>query len=569
VPACLHAVTCGFLDNVLVAKGYRPVDRDQQFLLPPDMREWLPATHPVWTVIEIVGTHLDTRAFHHGRRTGGAGRAGYDPDMLVTLLIWAWSRGVRSSRQIERACSEVISYRVICAGDAPDHATISRFRKDNHTACEELFTQVLILAARMGLGRLETIALDGVKIASNASKDANRTEDGLRRAAEAEAARIAAAAAAAHAACDDAEDDLYGNDGPGPGQVPAELADPATRSARIAEALAQLETEKQDQDADRDRKAHDYLSRLDAGQTVMGRVPVGAEVAAAERRLAQAVAAQQGVLDRFRDAPAAGRGRFVPKPVDEHHLVRRRRTELETALCKHRERIAAAGQRRRNITDPDSRLQPLRGGGWLQGYNCQAFTSEDGVILATGVGTSPADYDYFPDLVDKVGKAAQLIDATRRGRTLPTDPPPTGPDPADPTPEELIGVMLFDAGYCSRSNLTSPGPDRLIATGKSRDLEAAAADDPIAGSAPPHPHPDPIRAMADRLRTEDGIATYRKRSPIAETVFGHAKHNLGFRRFTSRGLDRARSEWAFHAAVHNLGKILTHLTGGTTLPATT
>ncbi|WP_201453011.1 transposase, partial [Rhodococcus sp. T7] len=127
---------------MLVAKGYRPVNRDQQFLLPPDMREWVPANHPVWTVIEIVDTHLDTSAFHASRRTGGAGRAGYDPDMLVTLLIWAWSRGMRSSRQIERACTEDVAFRVICAGNAPDHVTISRFRKDNHTACQDLFTQV-------------------------------------------------------------------------------------------------------------------------------------------------------------------------------------------------------------------------------------------------------------------------------------------------------------------------------------------------------------------------------------------------------------------------------------------
>ncbi|TQC42036.1 DDE transposase, partial [Rhodococcus sp. WS4] len=525
------------------------MNRDQQFLLPPDMREWVPPTHPVWTVIEIVDTHLDTSAFHGSRRTGGAGRAGYDPDMLVTLLVWAWSRGVRSSRQIERACSEVVSYRVICAGDAPDHVTISRFRKDNHTACQALFTQVLILAARVGLGRLETIALDGVKIASNASKDANRTEDGLRRAAEAAAARIAAAAVAAHATTDDAEDDLYGEDDPGPGQVPAELADPSTRSARIAEALAQLDAEKQAERCERDQKAQDYLARLDAGETVMGRVPVGAEVAAAERRLAEAVAAQHAVIERFRGGTAAGGGgtRFAPKPVEKNHLVRRRRTELDTALRKQGERTAAAGQRRRNTTDPDSRLQPLRGGGWVQGYNCQAFTSEDGLILATGVGTGPADYDYFPEMVDKAGAAAHLIDTTRRGAN------PAHPDPAAPTPEELIGVMLFDAGYCSRENLTAPGPDRLIATGKSRHLEAAATADPVTG--PPPPQADPIQAMAHRLRTEAGIATYRKRSPIAETVFGHAKHNLGFRRFTSRGLDRA--QWAFHAAVHNLGKILT------------
>ncbi len=200
-------------------------------------------------------------------------------------------------------------------------------------------------------------------------------------------------------------------------------------------------------------------------------------------------------------------------------------------------------------------MQPLRGGGWVQGYNCQAFTSEDGLILATGVGTGPADYDYFPEMVDKAGAAAHLIDATRRGK-----------EPTGTSPEELIGVMLFDAGYCSRENLTAPGPDRLIATGKSRHLEAAATADPVTG--PPPPQADPIQAMTHRLRTEAGIATYRKRSPIAETVFGHAKHNLGFRRFTSRGLDRARSEWAFHATVHNLGKILTHLTGGTPLPAT-
>ncbi|SEC70452.1 transposase [Rhodococcus koreensis] len=549
---------------MLVAKRYRPVNRDQQFLLPPDMREWVPPTHPVWTVIEIVDEHLDTSAFHASRRTGGAGRAGYDPDMLVTLLIWAWSRGMRSSRQIERACTEVVSYRVICAGDTPDHVTISRFRKDNHTACQDLFTQVLILAASLGLGRLETIALDGVKIASNASKDANRTEAGLRKAAAAEAARIAAAAAAAHAATDDAEDDLYGEDDPGSGQVPAELADPGTRSARIAEALAQLDADKRAEQSERDGKSRHYLARLDAGQTVMGRVPVGAEVAAAERRLAQAVTAQQAVLDRYEERTASGaRGGFVPKPVDEHHLVRRRRTELDTALRKQAARDATAGQRRRNTTDPDSRLQPLRGGGWLQGYNCQAFTSVDGVILATGVGTGPADYDYFPEMVDKAGKAAQVIDTTRR-HTNPNPAPAPAPAPA---PEELIGVMLFDAGYCSRENLTAPGPDRLIATGKARDLETAAAENPVTGSPPPHA--DPIAAMTHRLRTEAGIATYRQRSPIAETVFGHAKHNLGFRRFTSRGLDRARSEWAFHAAVHNIGKILTHLTAGHTLPATT
>ncbi|AWK76133.1 hypothetical protein CBI38_31935 (plasmid) [Rhodococcus oxybenzonivorans] len=125
--------------------------------------------------------------------------------------------------------------------------------------------------------------------------------------------------------------------------------------------------------------------------------------------------------------------------------------------------------------------------------------------------------------------------------------------------------MLVDAGYCSNENLTEPGPDRLIATGKSRDLEAAASEQPADGPSPADA--DPIRARTHRLRTEEGITTYRKRSHIAETPFAHAKHNLGFRRFIGRGLDRATSEWSFHAAVHNIGKILTRLTGDP-LPAT-
>lgn len=181
----------------------------------------------------------------------------------------------------------------------------------------------------------------------------------------------------------------------------------------------------------------------------------------------------------------------------------------------------------------------------MQGYNCQAFTAEDGIIIATGVGTSPSDVTYYEKMVDKAVAAAAVIA---------DNAPPQAEQPS-------IGIMLFDAGYCSIDNLDAPGPDRLIATGKSRTLEAAAtaaAATPVSDPAPAQGNS--ITRMAERLATPEGIATYRKRSHIAETPFGHAKHNLGFRRFTSRGLDRATSEWSFHAAVHNIGKILTHLT---------
>src|SRR5512142_556084 len=153
-----------------MAKGYRPVDRDQVFLLPPDMREWLPAGHAVYLVIAVVADHLDTSAFHAGRRTGGAGAAGYDPDMLVAVLVWAYAHKVTSSRRIEELCRTDVAFRLICAGNLPDHVTVARFRGQFPDAVAEFFAQVLVLCARLGMGRLGTVALDGMKIAASASK---------------------------------------------------------------------------------------------------------------------------------------------------------------------------------------------------------------------------------------------------------------------------------------------------------------------------------------------------------------------------------------------------------------
>ena len=112
---------------MLVAKGYRLVQRDLQFLMPESMRDWLPASDPVWLVINVVAG-LDTWGVHARRRTRGAGRAGYDPDMFLTLLIWTWAHGVRPSRVIERMCQRELAFRIICGGDWPDHVTIARFR---------------------------------------------------------------------------------------------------------------------------------------------------------------------------------------------------------------------------------------------------------------------------------------------------------------------------------------------------------------------------------------------------------------------------------------------------------
>src|ERR1700727_2214019 len=206
-----------------MAKGYLPVDRDQAFLLPPDMREWLPASHPVWLVIEAVRL-LDTAAFHARRRTGGAGAAGYDPDMMLTLLVWAYARGGTSSRGLARARA-----------------------------------QVLLLCARLGMGQVGVVALHGTKVGANASKDANRTEAGLRKLAE--------QMAAAHAEADAAEDALFGegkrgDDDPG---------DPFTGGERVAAALASLQAEREAREAAGRAKAEGQLRAARAGAPVRGR----------------------------------------------------------------------------------------------------------------------------------------------------------------------------------------------------------------------------------------------------------------------------------------------------------
>jgi transposase len=536
-----------------MAKGYRRVDRDQPFLLPPDMREWLPADHPVWLVIRAVGDHLDTSVFHARRRIGGAGAAGYDPDMMVALLVWAYAQGVTSSRRIEAACWSDVAFRVICAGDVPDHVTIARFRAAFPGAAEGLFTAVLVLCARLGMGKLGTIALDGMKIAGNASKDENRTEETLRKL----AAEAAARAAAAHAAADEAEDELFGEGNRGD-EVPPDVVNPATRDARIAAALAELEAERAAAEAAREAQVRECLARQQAGMP--GGVPLAAGAAAARARLEKARAARAAqVADLERRAAGLrvpGRKRDRPRAgIEDYCLVRAAREALAKAEAR-----AAAVQRKaaarkgpgpvRNITDPHSRLMPVRGGGFIQGYNTQNMTSEDKLIIATELTCDTTDTGWFEPMLAAALDAATLISAHQ-------------PAPASASQDgetSGIGLVLTDAGYLSEHNLTIEGPDRLIAVGKHRDLEktarqAATAQD-TAGTGTADAADGPIAAMTARLATEYGITAYRKRGHIAETPHGQIKHNMGIRNLTMRGKPKASAEWKFICAAHNLFKAI-------------
>src|SRR5829696_3785221 len=148
-------------------------DREQVFLMPPDVREWLPEGHLAWFVIDAVA-ELDLSAFYAVYRPDGHGRAAYEPAMMVALLLYGYARGVRSSRTIERACEEDVAYRVIAANQRPDHATLARFVERHEDALAGLFSEVLGLCAEAGLVGAGVIAIDGTKVAANASRDADR-----------------------------------------------------------------------------------------------------------------------------------------------------------------------------------------------------------------------------------------------------------------------------------------------------------------------------------------------------------------------------------------------------------
>lgn len=336
-----------FWEDLLVAKGYRPVRRDQEFLLPPRMTDWLGDGHLVWFVLDVVA-ELDTSRLHAraARRRDGqparsrAGRAGYDPDMLLALLVYGYACGERSSRRIERLCLTDVAFRVICAGDTPDHTVLARFRQAHAESFAELFVQVLRLCRAAGLVNLATVAIDGTKIAANASRAANRGAQWL----AAEVARMDREAGEQASAADrdtverilaeagqvDAAEDAVFGSARGD-ELPAGWNGRAGRRERIRAAQARLQAAS---DAARVEKAAAAAAR--AERDAQAAEKAQAALAAERDRARAKVAAWEHAWEHAAATPGAP----VPKgraPVEEPITVRRR---AQQRLARARERVA-------------------------------------------------------------------------------------------------------------------------------------------------------------------------------------------------------------------------------------
>ena len=528
-------------------------------MLPEDMRLWVGKDHFVWFLIDVVAG-LDLTALRALGRPG-KGRPGYDPAMLAVLLIYAYLQAERSSRKIEERCRTDAAFRVATGNLVPDHSTICRFRAAAAYAggpLEDLFTRVLFVVAAAGLGRLDVISVDGSKIWADASKQANRTEEGLRKLARTildEAARAdgedctcdghehgqAAGPGGAQGCgcCDGGRLPGLGLDGPA---VPRSGWGGASRAQRIAAGLADLQAARLAREAERRAAAQAYLAAARAGRAPRGGVPAEVAAEVAQLRLEQALAA-----DAATDARWAQAGRRLPgrrREGAESSRVRKARQQLAAVHARtgtDAADTAQDGKKKdprpvRNITDPDSRVMHCTLRGTVQAYNAQAPRTRDGVFLTPRVVQDTNDASQVAPAIADITASQQVIAAGHAAAGRPAF-------------WSRAGTILFDPGYFSKDNIELPGPDRLIGTG------AWKAPGP---HGPGCDHDDPRDQMHHDLSTRQGRDLYRSRAPLSEGGFAELKNRTGLRRFTMRGIRKAQGELLLACTAANLHLLYRH-----------
>jgi transposase len=345
-------------------QNFLACDREQELMLPPSLREWLAQDHLAWFVIDAVGA-LDLTAFLAAYRQDGWGRAAHDPAMMVALIVYAYAIGERSSRRIERRCQEDVAFRVITANQAPDHATIARFRVRHERALGDLFGQVLALCAQAELVRVGVVAVDGTKINANASERATRDYEQIAREILDEAAEI-----------DAAEDEQFGEQRGD--ELPPALSTPEGRQRWLRDARRRLDQQRAEQARPIQRSRAKRL--LEARRRLEEELDV-------ERRA-------NAEYEAYRARGVMKDGRRFGRPPNPY-------TPPEVPAGKI------------NLTDLDSRnVKTLRG--WVQGYNAQAVCTEDQIVIAAEVTISSADFGQLEPMVDRAETeltAAGVIDA--------------------------------------------------------------------------------------------------------------------------------------------------------------
>jgi len=507
-----------------VAHNFLAYDREQQFLMPPSLAEWLPEDHLAFFLLDVVD-ELDLEPFQARYRRGGAGRAAYDPKMLLAVLLYAYCIGERSSRRIERRLCEDVAFRVIAANQAPDHATIARFRAEHEEAIKGLFTQALALCATAGLVKVALVAVDGTKIAASASRSANQTAGAI----AAEIERMFGEAKA----IDEAEDALYG-DRRGD-ELPAGLRRRSERVARLKQLKARLDAE----DAARRGKVERHEAKRK-------------EIEASGRRV---------------------RGRKMrPKDPEKVKKSKGNTTDPDSRVMKTPQGFIQGYNAHIAVTEDQVILagevsQHPVDVGMLKPVIIQAGTELEHVGVTDAIGTVVADAGYFSERNATLALGPELLIAPVSSITL-----RAGVTASDPKPDTRAAFVAADlaqarqrAGVFERWNageLDYRGAASEIGLSVPRTYywrnryRARGIQGLLSGKPPAKPKEPSIRQrMLAKITSEAGRTTYAKRSRTVEPVFGQIKEPRGIRRFMRRGASACDSEWKLITATHNLLKL--------------
>jgi transposase len=385
----------------------------------------------------------------------GSGSASYHPAMLLALMVYGYATGVFSSRKIERATHDSVAFRFLSANQHPDHDTLAAFRRRFLKEIEALFVEVLLLAREMKLLTLGTVALDGTKLHANANRH-SALSYGHAGKIEAQLKQEVAELLQLAEAADTA-------DLPDELSIPAEIERREARLKAIAEAKAKIESRAQERCA---REQAEYQARLTAREEKIertGQPPRGKPPA----------------------PPSA-----EPRPKDQI-----------------------------NLTDADSRIMKVAGGGFEQCYNAQALVAA-GSLLVVGRHVTPAANDK--EQVQPMLHQVQALPASL-GR---------------------VEQMLTDAGFTSTANIAAceqAGIEPFMAVG--REAHHPSWRERFADTPPLPSEATPLEKMAHRLKTPAGRKLYALRKHTPEPVFGIIKSVMGFRQFLLRGIDQVNGEW--------------------------
>ena len=401
------------------------------------------------------------------RQYAGRGSKAHHPATLLSILIYGYCTGVFSSRKLERATYDSVAFRYLAAGTHPDHDTLATFRRRFLGEFSELFIQVLELAREMKLLKLGNVCLDGTKVHANASRHSALSHGHIEKLETQLQAEVQELLALAEKT--DQADVPDGID------LPAEIRRREDRLATMAEAKAKIAARAEERYQREKAEYNAKLTKRAEKEKSTGKKPGGKPPA----------------------APMSG-----PKDSDQI-----------------------------NLTDEESRIMPVSGGGFEQAYNAQAAVdTETMLVVATGLTQAPNDKEQVKPMLETL--AAQT---ERLGKV-------TG--------------LIADTGFCSETNITAcetAGIAPLIAVAKEDhhpDWRERHSEPP-----PPPENATPLQTMAHRLKTKAGRALYALRKQTVEPVFGIIKSVMEFRQFSLRGLTKVTGEWTLVCLAWNLKRL--------------